>query len=368
MIGGFKKLEAINVLNSKDRNSCVDVFRAVAILLIVLFHFHGWFAYGFIGVDVFFVISGLLVGGLLAKKASRGERVHFFRFVLQRGFKIWPSYYFFLLVGDGLAYLLYFKLYPEYVIPGSDLKRYLFFYQNYAGTSFHWVFDHIWSLCVEEHFYILLPIGVIVIMAIFKNRKFYLFLMAGFMILVGIIFKYLTAVYTQSKTIFTGTHTRLDALAWGVLLTLIVIYHPPWLKRKYIFLLSIVGLLIVVGNVCIDHYLPSDFYRKVVFHSVAPFGFFLMIAGLYYVDFSRFKVLRFIAYYSYNWYLWHVLLVPIITLYIGENIGGLAFYVAASFAVAMLFTILIEEPFLKLRQPVLNKISRLFTRDPKLSN
>jgi peptidoglycan/LPS O-acetylase OafA/YrhL len=78
--------------------------------------------------------------------------------------------------------------------------------------------------------------------------------------------------------------------------------------------------------------------------------------GLYYHDFSKWKPLRFIAYYSYNWYLWHPLFVWIITQYTGITLFGLFIYMIVSFGIAMLFTILVEERFLSIREATLNKI------------
>ena len=79
-----------------------------------------------------------------------------------------------------------------------------------------------------------------------------------------------------------------------------------------------------------------------------------MMAGLYSYDFKKLKVLRFIAYYSYNWYLWHAMFVGIAIHYLGSNIYSLILYIAVSFGVAMSFTIFVEESFLRLRKRVFN--------------
>ena len=152
------RLKSVETLHEKGRISSVDIFRSIAIISVVVYHFNKTLPFGYTGVDLFFVISGLLVGGLLTKQFQQGEKVNFFKFVLQRGFKIWPSYYTFLLVGTLLAIGLYGKSNPEQIIQVWDFKRYVFFYQNYTGQPFHWSFDHVWSLCVEEHFYIMLPL------------------------------------------------------------------------------------------------------------------------------------------------------------------------------------------------------------------
>jgi peptidoglycan/LPS O-acetylase OafA/YrhL len=88
-----------------------------------------------------------------------------------------------------------------------------------------------------------------------------------------------------------------------------------------------------------------------------------MLLGLYYHDFSKWKSIRFVAYYSYNWYLWHPIFVFVISKYVGINAGGLIVYVVVSFATAMLFTILVEERFLNIREMVMGRIFKRSIRE-----
>jgi peptidoglycan/LPS O-acetylase OafA/YrhL len=127
------------VLSSNDRVSSVDIWRGLAIISVVLYHFNGTLSYGSLGVDLFFVISGLLVGGLLTKPFLKEEKISFFNFFLRRGFKIWPSYYTFLVLGTIIATLTYNSQNSNQIIPFTDFKRYLLFYQNYTGFPFHGV-------------------------------------------------------------------------------------------------------------------------------------------------------------------------------------------------------------------------------------
>jgi peptidoglycan/LPS O-acetylase OafA/YrhL len=348
---GIRNLQSLRTLNSPERNSAVDVFRAVAIIVVALYHFKEILPLGYIGVDLFFVISGLLVGGLLTRSFAGGKKINFFKFFLQRGFKIWPSYFIFL----GLGTVIAFYLAPDQVIPLWDIKRYIFFYQNYTGAPFHWSFDHVWSLCIEEHFYIMLPIAFIIVQRIY-NKKEALFGLVGLVIVSGIVFKLLSLWFTRSQDTYSGTHVRIDALGWGVLLNLIIVYYPQLLKQRRSYLVSLLGTLMGIAAVVIFCNTDSVYYKKVVFHSVIPFCFFLMIAGLYYYDLSRLKLLRFIAYYSYNWYLWHPLLSVIFRHYIESTVVGVVCYLGISFSIAVLFTTIVEEPFLRLRKQVINRI------------
>ncbi len=314
--------------------------------------------YGYLGVELFFVISGLLVSGVLIKNFQRDQPVDYFRFILTRGFKIWPSYYTFLIVGLGLAWLLYRNTDPQQIIQIWDLKRYILFYLNYTGGNYHWSFDHVWSLCVEEHFYILLPILFIVLQRFFNTRK-YLFLFVGLVIFFGIIFKPLGFYLTRGHDTVSMTQYRIDALGWGVMLNLLITFYPVLIK-KYSKSLLISGILLFITALVCDQ---SLFFHYVVLPSLAPFSFFLMIAGAYYIDFRKLKVLRLIAYYSYNLYLWHVVYVNFIHRIIGNNILGLIVFFILAMSTAVLFTIIVEEKALAERE---NILSRIFTKKGKL--
>jgi peptidoglycan/LPS O-acetylase OafA/YrhL len=347
-------LQSIKTINNPNRNPVLDIFRGIAILAVVAFHFNMALPYGYLGVDIFFVLSGTLIGSILIKEFNKENKIKFFSFFLKRGFKIWPSYYFFFIVGDIVAYLIYRNTHPEYYVPLSDCKRYLLFYQNFTGIPFHVTFDCVWSLCIEEHFYILLPLLLITIQLLFKNKRGMLLFSLSVLIFLAFIFKVLALIYSHSKDTYSMSMFRMDALCWGVLIAFILNYHESLVQkitRSYIlFCIGVIVFFILLGfNI---HFGLDSFYQKTIFHSLIPIPIALMLFSTYNMQVKPTKlvfVLRFVAYYSYNLYLWHGLLKFFIIDKYGGGIVSFTVYFVSAFILAMLSTILIEEPFLRLR-------------------
>lgn len=151
--------------NSRQQGSRLqglDLLRAVAIALVFMYHYmvfvsheptFGWLSQiGWVGVDLFFVLSGYLIGNQLFKGLAQQQTLSFRRFYWRRAMRTWPVFW--------LVLALYFLL-PQLMggNPPPPLWRFLTFTQNYQlmpGTAF----SHAWSLCIEEQFYLLLPIVV----------------------------------------------------------------------------------------------------------------------------------------------------------------------------------------------------------------
>jgi peptidoglycan/LPS O-acetylase OafA/YrhL len=357
--------EIFRALAMPGRVPSIDLFRGVAITTVVLYH-GGVLPYGYLGVDVFFVVSGLLIGRILVAKWDSEEPFRFPEFFLARGFKIWPSYYAMLFIGSLFAFFAYRTGRPNLVIAPENLARYVFFFQNYRGTP-HPSFDHVWSLCVEEHFYILLPLSMIVLRRFFGRSEKALFGLVFGAILLGIAAKMLG--HRLGKETYAATHNRIDALAWGVLLATLVRFRGAAIARLPRLPLFGAGVLLFAAVVGFDAFAAhrglaiSHYFHGVVLFSVGPAAVFLALLGAYHLDPSRapapfqalFAPLRFVAYYSYNWYLWHPVIGPALHDHLGWGLRGALLYVGITFAVGVLFTVHVEEPALALRERLLPK-------------
>src|SRR3954454_15594952 len=136
----------------------LDVVRGIAILLAMGWHFSRYRSgnavldalqwpgatFGWAGVDLFFVLSGFLVGRLVLREHQRTGRFDGWRFSVRRALKLWPVLYVFLAVQ---------ALFDDRPL-GSYLWQTAMHVQNYAGTQI----PHLWSLAVEEHFYFVLAV------------------------------------------------------------------------------------------------------------------------------------------------------------------------------------------------------------------
>src|SRR6266478_4266045 len=199
------------------RNKRLDVLRCIAVILVMLHHAGIWFVFtrfGWVGVDLFFVLSGFLISGLLFSEFKKRGSVDFKRFFIRRGLKIYPAFYVFLFLTTIVSY---------YVLrAGSPPARYLhevLFVQNYE----HGTWDHTWTLAVEEHFYIFLPLFLLVLIRFSSNRQnpfrsvpWTALTVAG----MCLAFR-ATSVYWGTPNFhmaYTATHDRMDALFFGVLL------------------------------------------------------------------------------------------------------------------------------------------------------
>jgi peptidoglycan/LPS O-acetylase OafA/YrhL len=367
--------------NTPNRLAGLDHLRAFAIIFVYLFHYrqHGspaWVdeagRFGWTGVDLFFILSGYLVGGQLMKQIAAGTTISFKDFYLRRAFRILPAYFVVLII-----YVTVPAFTERSVLP--PLWRMLTFTQNFGLDIIKTgAFSHSWSLCIEEQFYLILPLVLMVLM-IAKPAKygtaFIIVLFAA-----GFVFRYYSwqhfvaplAAAGQNdveklayfKWIYYVTYNRLDGLLVGATIAALSYFKPLLWSRimQYSNILFATGLLLLVAA----YFLCYD----MITFGAAVFGFPLVALGYGLIVTAALspgnflycypsRVSSVIAMLSYSIYLTHkqlnhmvrVLLQP---LQLGDD-SGIIF--AASVALALtggiLLHLAIEKPFLKLRDRIL---------------
>ena len=185
--------------------------------------------FGWIGVDLFFVLSGYLIGGQLLAPLARDQPVRLGRFFARRALRILPAY---LVVLAIYAFLPSWREYPE-MFP---LWKFLLSVQN-IGLRGGTAFSHAWSLAVEDQFYLLLPL---VLTLIFRFGRLAL-VVPGAIVLGGLGLRWFLAVQNLGETgvdfrafqtwIYYVTWTRLDPLVFGVALAAMEKFRPQWWRR-----------------------------------------------------------------------------------------------------------------------------------------
>jgi len=221
----------------RERQPGLDLLRALAIIVVVIYHaaLFGFKLpgrvdrFGRIGVDLFFVLSGYLIGGQLLAPLARGQRIKLGRFFSRRALRILPAYLIILAI---YIFLPWWREYPEM----SPWWKFVVSVQNiglHGGTAF----SHAWSLAVEDQFYLCLPF-----ILLFANRwPRAAIIIPSVIVLGGILLRTFLAYQNLDETgvsfrgfqawIYYPTWTRLDPLVFGVALAAIEKFRPEWWKR-----------------------------------------------------------------------------------------------------------------------------------------
>lgn len=362
------------MLQENKRIPALDLLRSLAIFLVVLHHYPKsqdpnsiymtLRSFGWIGVDIFFVLSGYLISKGLIKEFKRESKFSFSNFYVKRAFRILPIYW--------VVVALYFFL-PSFAEREkiAPLWRFLTFTQNFDLTFS--AFSHAWSLCIEEHFYLVLPISLFFLLKRSSSKLSILVfagLILGGMVLRWSIWESLIAPLdistrafrvTYYKYLYYPTYGRLDGLVLGVLISTIQVYRPIlWNK-----LIGQHNKLLMLGVLLISVALTLFSGQKSIISTT--FGFPLLSLGIASIFisvfnnksiFSKYKIpsMNVFATLAFSIYLTHKAVIKIVHVHL-EGFGFEKFHPVTTLSTIVsillfswiLFT-LIEKPFLKFRE------------------
>jgi peptidoglycan/LPS O-acetylase OafA/YrhL len=350
------------------RNSRLDVLRCVAVVLVIIHHGHVsplFTQVGWAGVDLFFVLSGFLISGLLFREYQKHGSIGFKRFFIRRGLKIYPAFYVFLILTALTSYAVFGRL--------STPPRYLheiFFVQNYGQGAW----DHTWSLAVEEHFYIFLPLFLLLLVRFSSKPKDPFRILPWVSLAIASIcvaFRGISA-YVGTPNLhmtYVATHERMDSLFFGVLLGYLHFFRPLMLEKLLQPTPNRVLIAILSSTLLSSTYL---FPRENRFFATCGYTFVylgfggVLLLSLYIRGILAGRLagiaeqvgrgLAFVGVYSYSIYLWHGpggawlpgLVRRTIHFPTGQY-GRFAVYFAGSLLVGITMSRLIEYPVLRLR-------------------
>lgn len=357
----------------------LDFLRGIAIILVLLRHiplFSLFQNMGWIGVDLFFVLSGFLVSGLLFKEYIKYGNIKPKLFLIRRGYKIYPIYYLFY-----IPYLLFILYKTHFDLIGflSDMT----FTQNYIH-GWGYAYGASWSLAVEEHFYFGLTLMLWLVIKYKKiklekisNKQFsinsfetLLVFIMFLSILLRLVFNLLFPEKYDEVRLFTTTQFRIDSLLMGVLISYFYYFRLKDLAtmfNKYKCKLLVVSILGIVWTPFIDP-VPSIFVKTIGFTILyISFGiilvFFLMQKDINqllnkFLTPTLVNSVSRIGFCSYSIYIIHSFVIKICYLIIKNHqifsivTNKYSFFLLAStlsILIGMFMTYKIEKYFLKLR-------------------
>jgi len=367
-------------ITDKHKLLGLDHLRALAIIFVFFFHYKffghpAWepaiTSFGWTGVDLFFVLSGFLISGQLFSTIAKGKTISMPDFFIKRFFRIVPPYFVVLILYFSFPFLSEFgHLSPAWryftftLNFGLDLKKYA-------------TFTHSWSLCVEEQFYLILPL-CFGLFTYFKAGKKAVYLVIGLFI-AGFVSRWCCWHYfvaprlpsndlrpLWNKYVYYPTYNRLDGLLIGVGIAGLFTFYPriKTLANKYNVLLMLAGLATLVAAyfVCI----PKESFNSSVYgFPLVSLGFGFIVAAMVCpanIFFNlKSRVTSLVATLSYSIYLVHKIVIHV-TQVLLEKIGldknsvlTMLICVVTTVTAALIMRYAIEKPALRVRNLVLAK-------------
>lgn len=338
----------------------LDSIRGIAVLLVIVFHtLPQSLPGGFLGVDIFFVLSGYLITLLLLEEKSQRESINLGYFYIRRFLRLTPA--FTLLVCVYLTVSLWLNSSWNDIAPRIKEALIAFFYMANWARAFDWYpstvyLSHTWSLAIEEQFYLLWPTCFILLTSKFRRPEHAIIIGAACLLIVTWAWRYWLLENNASyMRIYNGLDTRADALMagaitaaisrlagtghyyrqWAIRLTTVVcivclailVMHASWMSRAlYIWQLPVTHLACSVLTYNLS--------------KVEPF---------YFSPIFTFKPLIFLGRISYGLYLWHI---PALLILLSLDLTGMRLMLAtflSTLACAVTSFYCVERPALRLK-------------------
>ncbi|QDW25258.1 acyltransferase [Pedobacter sp. KBS0701] len=368
----------------RERFYGLDHLRAIAILLVLLYHYRmfehpawvdtiGWV--GWTGVDLFFVLSGFLISWQLFREIREHQNIKLRTFITKRFFRIIPPYAFTL--------LLYFCL-PFFRERASlpPLWKFISFTQNYGLDVFNYgTFSHAWSLCIEEQFYLFLPLVLLFLLS--AKAINYIRVIIPLLIIISIILRYFSwteDVFPDINTndfwrtwymkIYYPTHTRLDGLSIGVLIGYLFSFSQKFKAAvdSYGNPLLLTGMLAVVLSLwfCKDQVSENTSFFGFTLIAVS-YGILLLgsISKSSVLSRQKYRITSQLAALSYSVYLSHKGIIHMVQwLLKKENIptsGNVALFICftACIITGLFYRLVIEKPSDQVKNLILHHKKQL---------
>ncbi len=281
--------------------------RGIAILMVMSFHlfnFHFLFRAGWLGVNLFFVLSGFLITNILLKVKLNYENIK--KFVIRRMLRIFPVYYMMLFIVFVLGNKYFSQTLPNFDKLLSNqlyfwtyLQNYFYIYNSNEISSF---LNHLWSLSIEEHYYLIWPFFI----KWFEKHLNFL--------IAAIVAVFLLRFFSSNETAsYVATHLRVDGLLLGSTIAISIkqyngITFQLWKKIIGLMVLAMIAILIIdpsispVSNIYTQYgYSVFEIISALLIYGLLQFNDKLKTVK----DFLEQKIFIFFGKYSYGLYLIH---------------------------------------------------------------
>ena len=369
----------------------IDSLRAIAVIAVIIYHIDAnYLPGGFLGVDLFFVLSGYLISSLIIKEYKSTGTVNLYNFYVRRARRLLPAVYFMITV-----VLIIITLFNGVLLKKSYLDALFgYIYSSNWWYIFHKLdyfdsfgsqspFKHLWSLAIEEQFYMFFPLIFLIFNRKSKSNnsnsklnKNFIYVVLS-LILVSLIAHILLFDINNINRIYFGTDTRAFSLLVGVVGAILYpmdrLSERTTKKDNMIYsIVSLVSILVLIGIMINTSEYNTWLYRG-GFLLVAIIGLIIIISsGRQYTFMSKllsFKPFVFIGKISYSLYLWHfpILVVTTPVSEIGNpNLFYVTLRIVLIFLVATGSYMFVETPIRKLG--FVNYINLLFKGIMKFKN
>ena len=308
---------------AKERNPQIQALRALAALLVLIYHAK-WLDGGYIGVDIFYVISGFLITGILVRELDSKNTISLVAFYARRTKRLLPASFLVIFV-TGVAGFIFLpasmreSFGKDLIAASTYVSNFLFAlwendYQNLNSTPSPFI--HFWSLAVEEQFYLFWPFFILILFRIGKRRA----VLYG--VIATLVLSFLFSLYLTERASIWAFYilpTRAWELAAGALLVFL-----PELKRARPLLALIALIALGAGAIIFNETTPFPGTA-----ALAPvIATVLLLASRNqwppFIDvIAKSRTTQWLGAISYPLYLWHwpVLVIPAV--YIGQELGTL---------------------------------------------
>lgn len=317
----------------------LDGLRAFAILTVVLSHVVTPLIPGGFGVTVFFFISGFIITRMML--AQNFGRDNFRSFYIRRFFRLAPALFVFIAISGVAMHAL------GQPIPARDYLAPLFYYANYHRfanvNGVNSPLGITWSLAVEEHFYFVFPILIVL-----ARKSLVNWLIA--VIIAALVWRCILVFGLNapvSRTYFS-TDTRIDSIAWGCLLSVLIHQRLALLDK----LSGHAGLAVSFAVILATFAIRGDPFRETIRYSLQGFALVPVFCALFWKEESdnflrsalESRAALFIGNISYSLYLYHFLALSIGEILFPKSIELKVFAIVVGFTAAAASYYLIENP------------------------